>query len=472
MESVKKKKPHAVCVPLPAQGHINPMLKLAKLIHCRGFHITFVHTEFNYQRLVKSDSLKGTVDDFKFETISDGLPSTNQRGILDLPALCVAMPKAGLSSFRDLILKLSASSDVPPVSCIVSDGVMSFTLDVAKEFGIPATIFFTPSACGMLGYLQFEELLERGYFPLKDEGCFNNGYLDTQIDWIPGIEGIQLKHLPTFFRSTNIHDTMFNYNLESVKNSLKGQGIILNTFDELEQQVLGAVKTKFPHLYTVGPLSMLQRHLSLKPNIESNLWKEDMGCLDWLDKRTSRSVVYVNFGSLIIMTPEQLSEFSWGLAHSNHPFLWVIRPDLVKGGTEVISKNYMDEIKDRGLLVDWCPQEKVLHHPSIGGFLTHCGWNSTLESISEGIPMICWPFFADQQINCFYSCCKWGVGMEIDTDAKRYRVQELVHELMVRERGKVMKEKAMEWRRRALAATTHGGSSYINFDRLLDHLKS
>ncbi|KAK9286788.1 hypothetical protein L1049_015193 [Liquidambar formosana] len=473
MESVK---PHAVCVPLPAQGHINPMLKLAKLLHFRGFHITFVHTEFNHQRLVKSrgpDSLKG-FDDFQFETISDGLPVTNQRGILDLPTLCVAMPKGGLLSFRDLITKLIASSDVPPVTCIVSDGVMSFTLEVAEEFGIPETMFFTPSACGMLGYLHFEELIARGYFPLKDESCLSNGYLDTPIDWIPGMRMIQLKDLPTFIRTTNRDDIMFNYNLESVNNSFKAKGIILNTFDDLEQEVLDAVKTKFPSLYTIGPLSLLQGRLTSQSNLDSigsNLWKEDLGCLDWLDKRNPKSVIYVNFGSLIIMTPQQLSEFALGLANSKYPFLWVIRPDLVAGGTKIISKDYMEEIEDRGLILDWCPQEKVLGHPSVGGFLTHCGWNSTLESISAGVPMICWPFFAEQQMNCFYSCSEWGVGMEIDTDVKREKVEELLRELMVGKRGKEIREKGVEWKRRADAAVNPGGTSYINFDSLVEHLK-
>lgn len=170
METVK---PHAVCIPLPAQGHINPMLLLAKLLHFHGFHITFIHTEFNYHRLIHSrglDSLGGSPD-FRFETITDGLPPTNMRGIQDLPDLCLALLVHGLRSFRDLIMKLNARSDVPPVTCVISDGVMSFTLEVAEEFGIPEMVLFTPSACGMLGYLHFEDLKERGYFPLK--GTYN-----------------------------------------------------------------------------------------------------------------------------------------------------------------------------------------------------------------------------------------------------------------------------------------------------------
>lgn len=170
--------PHVVCVPLPAQGHINPMLKLAKLLHHSGFFITFVHTQFNFDRLLESsgqNSLKG-LPDFRFETISDGLPPENQRGIMDLPDLCLAMPIGGLISFRNLIAKLvsSENEDVPPVTCIVSDGVMNFTLKVAQEFNIPEFMLYTPSGCGMLGYLNFDELQKRGYFPLKGTIYLNN----------------------------------------------------------------------------------------------------------------------------------------------------------------------------------------------------------------------------------------------------------------------------------------------------------
>ncbi|KAF2294101.1 hypothetical protein GH714_007519 [Hevea brasiliensis] len=471
MESLK---PHAVCIPFPAQGHINPMLKLAKLLHFRGFHITFVHTEFNYQRILSNrgpDSLKG-FHDFQFETISDGLPEASQRGIEDLQHLCITLPDHGRRSFRDLIVKLNGSSNLPAVSCIISDGVMSFTLEVACEFGIQEMILFTPSAVGMLGYLHFEELKRRGLVPLKDASCLTNGYLDNVIDWIPAMEGIRLKDLPTFIRTTDPNDIFFNYNLKSLNNSMKAKGLILNTFDELDKEVLDVINTAFPVLYTIGPLSMLQQNLS-SPNfesIESNLWKEDNECLSWLDKREPKSVVYVNFGSLITVSQEQLKEFAWGLANSTYPFLWVIRPDLLDGGEKIMSKDFMDEINGRSLLVGWCPQEIVLGHASVGGFLTHCGWNSTLESICQGVALICWPFFADQQTNCLYSCEKWGIGMEIDSDVKREKVEQVMRELMEGKKGKEMRVKAMDWQRKAQVATNLGGSSYSNFERLVNDL--
>ena len=162
-------KPHAVCVPLPAQGHINPMLKVAKLLHFRGFHITFVNTEFNHKRLLRSrgsDSLN-VLPSFRFEAIPDGLPPSDKDATQDFPSLCDSTRKTCLPHFRNLVSKLNNAEDVPPVTCVVSDAVMSFTMDVANELGIPQVLFWTNSACGVVCYLQYRCLVEKGLTPLK-----------------------------------------------------------------------------------------------------------------------------------------------------------------------------------------------------------------------------------------------------------------------------------------------------------------
>jgi hypothetical protein len=138
-------KPHAVCIPFPAQGHINPMLKMAKILHFRGFHVTFVNTEFNHKRILKSrgpNSLDG-LPSFRFETIPDGLPDSDVEATQDIASLCVSTRKNCLAPFTSLLSKLNdtASSKVPPVTCIVSDCVMTFTLDAAAELGIPDVLF-------------------------------------------------------------------------------------------------------------------------------------------------------------------------------------------------------------------------------------------------------------------------------------------------------------------------------------------
>ncbi|XP_022967657.1 7-deoxyloganetin glucosyltransferase-like [Cucurbita maxima] len=170
------------------------------------------------------------------------------------------------------------------------------------------------------------------------------------------------------------------------------------------------------------------------------------------------------------MTPEQLIEFAWGLAHTRKPFLWITRTDVVVGNSAILPPEFVSETKDRSMIASWCCQEQVLNHPSIGGFLTHNGWNSTLESICAGVPMISWPFFAEQQTNCRYCCTEWGIGMEIDSNVKRNEVEELVRELMDGEKGKKMKENVMNLKIKAQEAYKPGGSSYKNLDGLINEI--
>ena len=164
-------------------------------------------------------------------------------------------------------------------------------------------------------------------------------------------------------------------------------------------------------------------------------------------KKQLGGVTPPNASALTVMLPSQMVEFAWGLANSKHRFLWVIRPDLVFGEPMILPLEFELETKERGLIVSWYPQEEVLNHPSIGGFLTHCGWNSTLESLCAGVPMLCWQFFANQQINYKYTCNEWSIGIEIDNDVKKEKVENLVRELMEGSKGKKMKTKAMEWKK-------------------------
>lgn len=169
------------------------------------------------------------------------------------------------------------------------------------------------------------------------------------------------------------------------------------------------------------------------------------------------------------MSKDELKEFAWGLANSGETFLWIIRPDLVAGDTAVLPPEFTEETKKRGMLANWCPQEEVLQHPAIGGFLTHSGWNSTFESIVGGVPMICWPFFAEQQTNCRYCCKHWGIGMEIDSNVRREEIENQVRELMNGEKGKEMREKAQEWKKLATEeAVVDSGSSYRNLKVLIN----
>uniref|UniRef100_A0A2P2MQH5 anthocyanidin 3-O-glucosyltransferase n=1 Tax=Rhizophora mucronata TaxID=61149 RepID=A0A2P2MQH5_RHIMU len=304
-----------------------------------------------------------------------------------------------------------------------------------------------------------------------DETHLTNGYLDTIIDWIPGMKDIRLRDIPSFIRTTDSDDIMLHYFIRESERVRKASAIVLNTFDALEHEELAGLNSMYPSIYTIGPLHHLVNHEAASgelKSIGSNLWIEESECIEWLDSKHPNSVVYVNFGSITVMTSDQLIEFAWGLANSNQTFLWVIRPDLVAGDNAVLPPEFITGTKDRGLLASWCHQEQLLNHPSIGGFLTHSGWNSTIESISAGVPIICWPFFAEQPTNCRYSCIEWGIGMEINNNVKRDEVEILVRELMEGEKGKEMKKKAMEWKTLAEDATScPTGSSYVNLDHMI-----
>ncbi|KAJ7968237.1 Glycosyltransferase [Quillaja saponaria] len=307
---------------------------------------------------------------------------------------------------------------------------MTFSIKAAQELEIPFVVFRTISACGSLCNAHLHSLLDKGIIPLKDESYLRNGYLDTVVNWIPGLKNFRLWDFPSSIRKTDPNDLMLNFFLGENDTAYKASAIILNTFDELEPDALNALSSMFPPIYTIGPLNLLVNQIP-QNNLTNSL------------------------------------TFAWGLANSKKPFLWVIRPYLVDGGSEILSSEFVNEIKDRGLIVSWCPQEQVLSHPSIGGFLTHCGWNSMLESFSAGVPIICWPFFSDQPTNCRFACTELGIGMEIDTNVKRDSVEKMVNELIEGKKGKEMLQKVMEWKKKAEDATCPHGSSYMNLDKLV-----
>ncbi|MFS8018580.1 putative 7-deoxyloganetin glucosyltransferase [Helianthus anomalus] len=162
-------KPHAVLVPYPAQGHVTPFMKLAKLLHSHGFHITFVNTEFNHRRLIRSkgpESVKG-VPGFCFETIPDGMPHSDRDATQDVPMLCDMTRKTCLGPFKELLCRLNLTDGVPKVSCVIGDGVMSFAIKGARDLGIPEVQFWTSPACAFMCFLHYREFIKRGIVPFK-----------------------------------------------------------------------------------------------------------------------------------------------------------------------------------------------------------------------------------------------------------------------------------------------------------------
>ncbi|XP_065621461.1 UDP-glycosyltransferase 76E1-like [Quercus suber] len=137
--------------------------------------------------------------------------------------------------------------------------------------------------------------------------------------------------------------------------------------------------------FSLGPFH------KLAPSASSSLLKEDTSCISWLDKQAPESVIYISFGSMVRMDEKELVEIAWGLANSEQPFLWVVRPSLVRGnsGDDLLPESFKERVEGRCCIVKWAPQKEVLAHGAVGGFWSHCGWNSTLESVCERVPMLC-----------------------------------------------------------------------------------
>uniref|UniRef100_A0ACD5UX95 Uncharacterized protein n=1 Tax=Avena sativa TaxID=4498 RepID=A0ACD5UX95_AVESA len=468
-------RPHVVVVPYPGSGNINPALQLAKLLHRHGVYITFVNTEHNHSRVqatVGAAALVGS-DGFRFEAIPDGLVEADRdAGDYDL-GLSAATSSLCAEPLRELLLRLNRTPGVPPVTCLVPTALMSFVLDVARELGLPSMVLWGCSAASLMGQMSLRELQDRAYLPLKDKSCLTNGHLEkTVIDWMRGMPPMSLGDISSFVRTTDPDDFGLRFNIVETQALAKAGALILNTFHELEAEVLAALRADYPRIYTVGPLgSLLGHNLRDDEAADLSLWKQDTRCLAWLDTQPPGSVVYANFGSLTVITADQLAEFAWGLKAGVHPFLWSIRDNLVPGGLAALPPEFVAEAAaGRCCLTTWCPQAQVLRHPAVGCFLTHNGWNSTCESMAAGVPMVCWPVFADQYTNCKYACDVWRVGLRLDDVVRREQVADHLRKTMQAEG--TYRRSAGEWKTKAEDASAPGGSSSNNFETMVTTLGS
>ncbi|KAF0897651.1 hypothetical protein E2562_000369 [Oryza meyeriana var. granulata] len=425
-------RPHAVVVPYPGSGNINPALQLG------GVYVTFVNTEHNHHRALAAEGAAAVrgLEGFRFETIPDGLLDADHYDL----GLSVATSHRCAAPLRELVARLD-DGGAPPVTCMVFTALMSFALDVARELGLPTMVLWGGSAASLMTHMRIREIGERGYIPLKDESMLTNGHLNTTlIDWISGMQPISLGDISSFVRTTDPDDFGLRFNETEANNCTKAGALVINTFDNLKADVLGALR-------------------------------QDTECLAWLDVQQPGSVVYVNFGSLTVLTAEQLAEFAWGLAATARPFLWVIRENLVPGcgGPAALPAEFAAATEGRRCVATWCPQERVLSHRAVGCFVTHNGWNSTCEGVAAGVPMVCWPGFADQYTNCKYACEAWGVGGRLDAEVRREQVAGHVKLAMESEE---MRRSSARWKAKAEEAARPGGSSYENLQSMVEAINS
>ena len=257
----------------------------------------------------------------------------------------------------------------------------------------------------------------------------------------------------------------FSFLVDKTFNNRTSSAIVSNTVDCLEQSTLEQIRKQSQvRIFEIGPIH------KIAPSISSSLIEEDRRCIAWLDKQPHHSVIYVSSsGSVASLDEKQVAEIAWGLASSNQPFLWVIRPGSICGSEwlELLPQGFQDCVGGRGCIVKWAPQKEVLAHEAVGGFWSHCGWNSTLESIAEGVPMICKPFNGDQWINARHLLHVWRVGLELE-ELERGEIEKAVRKLLLNNEGKEMRARAQELKKKIELSLNEGGSSYNSLNGLLE----
>jgi len=249
----------------------------------------------------------------------------------------------------------------------------------------------------------------------------------------------------------------FPHIVKEMKNLEFGEWWLCNTSCDLEP---GAVAIS-PRFLPIGPLMESDTN-------KNSFWEEDTTCLDWLDQQPPQSVVYVSFGSIAKLEPNQFKELALGLDLLKRPFLWVVRPSNDNDNNHA----YPDEFHgSKGKIVNWAPQRKILNHPAIVCFISHCGWNSTIEGVCSGIPFLCWPFFSDQFVNRSYICDVWKVGLKLDNDENglilkgeiRKKLDQLLQNEDIKARSLKLKE--------SVDNSVEGGLSSKNLEQFINWAK-
>nr|GMD52929.1 7-deoxyloganetic acid glucosyltransferase-like [Ipomoea batatas] len=428
---------HILIFPYPAQGHVNSMLKLAHLLDLANFHITFfVPSNIHARLLALTDVDCGRFSPrFRLQSFPPGIYDggiDSKEGALELYHSLHTIAKPFLKQY----IAHNRDSGLP-FTCFISDLVLSIALEVSEQcLNLPVYYFRTIGACAFWAFFSLPDLFEAGELPIKENG------LESPITKVKGMEDfLRARDLPSWCRSEEEDTARILYT--ETRRAVEARALILNTFEDLEGPILSQIRTKCPKVYTIGPLhASLKATLASKSTHSNSLRQEDETCMAWLDSQEPKSVIYVSFGSISVITRHQLMEFWYELEE----------------GT-----------KANGYIIGWAPQEAVLDHPAVGGFLTHSGWNSTLESIVAGVPMICWPFFADQQTNSRFVGEVWKLGLDMKDVCDRSSVEKLIRELMEKRKGEFL-ERAENMVKLAKEAISEGGSSYCNFDCLIQDI--
>ncbi|XP_062013498.1 UDP-glycosyltransferase 87A1-like [Rosa rugosa] len=437
---------HLVALPYPGRGHINPMMNLCKLLASKKHDllITFVVTE-EWHGFIGSDPKP---DNIRFATVPNVIPSELGRA-KDFPGFLEAVSTKLQEPFELLLDRLE-----PEVSVIVADPFVVWAVRVGNKRNIPVASLWPMSASVFSTFHYFELLKENGHFP-ADVSVHG----DEVINYIPGISTTRMADLPTVLYDDV--QQVLNRALEAVSSTYKAQYLLSTSFYELEPHAFDTLRAKLSlPVYPIGPSIP---HFELSETAHDN----ELNYLHWLDSQPKSSVMYISLGSFLSVSDAQMDEIIAGVKNSGVRFLWVVRGDASK---------LKDGVGDMGLVVPWCDQLRVLCHSSIGGFWSHCGWNSTQEAVYAGLPVLTCPIFWDQIPNGKQIVEDWKIGYRVKKKkvrggdlVTREEIAELVQRFMDVEsnEGKEMRKRAKQLQETCQGAIAKGGSSDSNLDAFI-----
>ncbi|KAJ8539242.1 hypothetical protein K7X08_013494 [Anisodus acutangulus] len=480
IHSTHNEQPHFVLFPFMAQGHMIPMIDIARLLAQRGVIVTILLTPLNANRFnsviarAVETGLKIHVVHLNFPSLEAGLPEGCENcdiiPSIDMVKNFFIATQMLETQVEELLQDLKPS----PPNCLVSDMHFPWTTKVAKKINIPRIVFH--------GMCSFALLCLHN---LRDWKFLESISSDTEYFSVPGLPDeveVTKAQLKAIVDPSNAEWREFGDQMKEAED--QAYGIVVNSFEELEPEyVEGVKKAKGLKVWTIGPVSLCNKEKLDKVERGNKASIDVHYCIKWLDPREPDSVLFVCLGSLSRLATSQMIELALGLELSKRPFIWVVRHISDEFRKWLNEENFEARVQKQGILIHgWAPQVLILSHPSVGGFLTHCGWNSTIEGISVGVPMITWPLFAEQFCNerLIVDVLKTGLKAGMENAVmflEEEKVGTLVHKDDIKlviervmgeeEEAKTTREKAQKLGEMARRALEEGGSSHLNLTKLI-----
>ncbi|KAL2332623.1 hypothetical protein Fmac_013836 [Flemingia macrophylla] len=448
----------------PAQGHINPAFQFAKRLASTGAQITFLVSVYLHRRILK----KFTIPGISYATFSDGYDEGYKAtDDVDMASYVSEFKRRGTECLRSTII--AAENDGQPFTCLVYTMLLTWAAQVARELHLPvALLWIQPATVFDIYYHYFHQY--------KDDIAHQSQLV------LPGLPfSLTSRDIPSFLIPSNIYTFVLPsfeqqfQDLDQETNPI----LLVNTFEELEPEAFRAVD-KFT-MMPIGPL-IPSAFLDMKdPNDTSfgaDIFDVSNDYIEWLDSKPKFSVVYVSFGTLAVLNKRQMEELARALLDSGCPFLWVIRENNGKEEKEKLQGlSCGEELEMKGKIVKWCSQLEVLSHGSLGCFVSHCGWNSTMESVASGVPMVAFPQWSDQMTNAKLVEDVWKTGVRVDGKVNEEGIVEAEEikkclEVVMGSAGKghEFRKNAEKWKCLAREAVKEGGSSDRNMRTFLDNV--